>query len=448
MTGREAARGAIELARRRGLAAEAFHSSSRELEIRCFKGEVEHFERAEAGGLGLRVIIDGRAGSAYTEDLSEASVEETLTAAAEIADFLEPQKGVALSDWPAAAELPGLECPDIAAAPVERKIDMACRMEAAARAVGPEVTNVPWAGYGETQVEVYIANTAGLERSKRLGSAQLFVEALAARGTDAKTFSEHCFARSLAELDPKRLGRSAGESAIGLLGARAPASGRRDILFSPRTFAGLLSAFSPALSGRAAEEGRSPLAARLGKRIASDGIFLSDDATLPGAPASRPFDSEGVPARRLAIIEAGVFGSFMHTSDTARRAGVEPTGHAVRSYKSLPAIAPSNLFLPAGGDQPDKLRSGADIEVVELQGFHSGAHPVSGDFSLPALGYALKDGRRTGPLHNFTVAGNFLDLLAAISAVGSDFEFGVPGMGSAFGSGSVLVRGLSVAGEG
>jgi PmbA protein len=321
MTGRDAAQAAVALARRLGLSAEAFYSSSRELEVRCFRGEVEHFERAEAGGLGLRVIRDGSAGSAYTEDLSRVSVEEALTAAAEIAEYLEPQKGVEISDWPAAAELPGLECPDIAAAPVERKIEMAARMEAAARAAGPEVTNVPWAGYGETQIEVYVLNTAGLERAKRLGSAQLFVEALASRGAETKTFSEHCFARRLSELDPKKLGRSAGESAIGLLGARAPASGRRNIFFSPRTFAGMLAAFSPMFSGRAAEEGRSAMAGRLGKRIGAEGVFLSDDATLPGAPASRPFDSEGVPTRRLAVVEGGVFRSFMHTADTARRAG-------------------------------------------------------------------------------------------------------------------------------
>ena len=448
MTGREAARFALDAAGRKGLSAEAFYSSSSELEVRCFRGEVEHFERADAGGLGLRVVADGRAGCAYTEDLSRESVEETLAAAAEIAGHLEPQEGVELSDWPAAAEVPGLECPEIAGCPVEKKIDMVCRMEAAARAVGAEVANVPWAGYGETVVDVFVANTAGLERGKRLGSAQLFVQALAARGQDAKTFSEHCFARRLSELDPKRLGRAAGEGAVGLLGAAEPASGRRNVLFSPRSFAGTLAAFSPVFSGRSAEEGRSPLAGRLGHKVGAEGVFLSDDATLPANPASRPFDAEGVPARRLPVIEGGVFRAFMHTSDTARRAGVGPTGHAVRSYKAGPSVAPSNFFLPAGGDSPGKLRAGADIEIVELTGFHSAAHPVSGDFSLPALGYALRNGLRAEPLHNFTVAGNFLELLGAIRAAGSDFEYGIPGMGSAFGSGSVLVGGLSVAGRG
>jgi PmbA protein len=111
-------------------------------------------------------------------------------------------------------------------------------------------------------------------------------------------------------------------------------------------------------------------------------------------------------------------------------------------------VAPSNLFLPAGRDGPEALRADAEIEIVELQGLHSGAHPVSGDFSLPALGYALSGGRRAEPLHNFTVAGNFLELLGSVAAAGSDFEFGIPGMGSALGSGSVLVASLSIGGSG
>lgn len=448
MDGRESARHALELARKKGLAAEAFYSASTELEVRCFQGQVEHFERADAGGLGLRVISAGRAGCAYTEDLSAEAVAQTLAAAAEIAGYLEPQKGVELSDWPAPAEVPGLECPEIAACPVEKKIAMAGELEAAARAVGAEVVNVPWAGYGETRLEVYVANTAGLERAKRLGSAQLYVEALARRGEEHKSFSEHCFARRLTELDPAKLGRAAGRSAVGLLGARQPAGGRQDVLFAPRPFAGLLAAFAPIFSGRAVEEGRSVLAGRLGQQIGAENVSISDDATLPGAPASRPFDAEGVPTRRLPVVAGGVLGAFLHTADTARRAGVEPTGHAVRSYKAIPAVAPSNLFVPAGGQAPEALRAGAQIEVVELQGFHSGAHPVSGDFSLAALGYALAAGRRAGPLHNFTVAGNFLGLLGAVRAAGSDFEFGIPGMGSAFGSGSVLVAGLSIGGAG
>ena len=125
MTGLEAARKALGLAAERGLAAEAFYSETAELEVRCFKGKVDHFERAESGGLGLRVVSEGRAGCAYTEFLDADAVAETLEAAAEAAGHLAPQEGVEISDWPPAPELQGLECPEIAAIPVGKKIEMA-----------------------------------------------------------------------------------------------------------------------------------------------------------------------------------------------------------------------------------------------------------------------------------------------------------------------------------
>jgi len=196
------------------------------------------------------------------------------------------------------------------------------------------------------------------------------------------------------------------------------------VLFAPRAFATLLALFASSFSGRSAEERRTPLAGRLGQKLGPAGLLIVDDATLPGGPASRPFDVEGVPSRRTTLVEGGAFCTFLHTSDTARRAGAEPTGHAQRGYQWLPTVAPSNLSVPAGKDPPEALRAGAAVEVLEVTG-NAGASPVSGELSLPVQGFRLKGGQRAEPLHDFTVAGDFLGLLASFRAAGSDFEFGL-----------------------
>jgi PmbA protein len=445
VTGREAAGKALDLARTRGYSAEAYYAMSQELEIRCFGGKVDHFEQAESGGLGIRVVSDGRAGLAYTELLDAASVEETLEAAAEATRHLSSQEGIELSDWPEAAAVEGLEAPEIAELSVDRKIELALAAEAAARSAGDEIINVPWAGYGETSREVYLVNTAGLERTKKLGCAQMYVQALAARGEDRKTYFDFCFARKPEELDPEKLGRTAGETAISVLGAEQPRSGKTNVVFCPRAFAGLLGMFSSQFSGRSAEEKRTPLAGRLGEKIGSGMLTLLDDGTVPGAPASRSFDDEGVPTAPMPVIENGVFKAFMHTAETARRAGTAPTGHGVRGFKGSPHVAPSNLTIPAGNATAAELRAGAGIEILAITG-GAGANPISGEFSLPMVGFLLKDGKRSTPIHNFTVAGSFEGMLAAVAGTGSDFEFGAPSLSVAFGCGSVLVAGLSVAG--
>ncbi len=446
MTGREAALQALDLARDAGLSAEAYYGRAAQLQIRCFEGKVEHFEQAEGGGLGVRAVRDGRAGTAYTEVLSTEGVAEAFRAAAEAVDHVSSQDGVLLSDWPPAPELEGLEAPEIAALEAGKKIEMALAAEAAARAAGSEIINVPWTGYSETSVEVFLANTEGLQRSRRASSAGMHVQALAARGDERKSYHDFCLSRHLADFDPAGLGRTAGETAISLLGAEQPPSGKATLLFSPRPFSTLLAMFSSLFSGRSVEEKRSPLAGRLGEKIGADGLDLIDDALAPGAPASRPFDGEGVPCRRLPLVENGRLKAFMHTAETARRAGVEPTGHGMRGYRGGPGVTPSNLIVPAGGASPEELRARADIEIIAVIG-GAGANQVSGEFSLPMLGFRLKDGERDRPLHNFTVAGSFEGLLKGVVGIGSDFEFALPGMTEAFGSGSALVSGLSIAGS-
>ncbi|MCX8089204.1 MAG: metallopeptidase TldD-related protein, partial [Meiothermus ruber] len=120
--------------------------------------------------------------------------------------------------------------------------------------------------------------------------------------------------------------------------------------------------------------------------------------------------------------------------------GVENTGHAARNYKGVLGIAPSNLFVePGAGVQMD-----SGIVVTDLMGLHAGANPISGEFSLQALGLKVEGGEVAYPVENFTVAGNFLELLNRITALGSELEWN-PMMGIV-GSPMVEVAELSFAG--
>ena len=77
---------------------------------------------------------------------------------------------------------------------------------------------------------------------------------------------------------------------------------------------------------------------------------------------------------------------------------------------------------------------------------HAGANPITGDFSLAAKGFRVTGGRLGGAVAQITVAGNIYDLLKDIEAVGADLDFSIP-FGASYGSPSLLVRSLSVAGE-
>ena len=140
---------------------------------------------------------------------------------------------------------------------------------------------------------------------------------------------------------------------------------------------------------------------------------------------------------------------LIYNLKTAKKDGVKSTGNASKaSYASPIDISPSNFFIKPGVKSKEELIKtlGQGIFITEVQGLHSGANSVSGDFSLSAKGFEIKDGEKIRPLEQITIAGNFYNMLLDIVEVGADLKFGIPS-GGCYGSPSLIVKELSVAGK-
>jgi PmbA protein len=266
--------------------------------------------------------------------------------------------------------------------------------------------------------------------------------AVMGEGSSLKQAFEIELSKEFHSLDPGRTAREFIQKTSRLLGARPLKTWRYRAYFEPKAFGQLLAVMGMLmLSAKNVLEGKSLLAGKVGQKIAAEIFTLIDDPTLPGGLASRPFDAEGSPARRTVLIENGVLRTFAHNSETAHKMGVENTGHAARSYKGVLGVAPTNLFVePGQGVKPED-----GIVITDMMGLHAGANPISGEFSLQALGLKLEGGEVAYPVENFTVAGSFLELLGSITALGTELEWH-PLMGIV-GSPMVEVAELSFAGS-
>ena len=157
-----------------------------------------------------------------------------------------------------------------------------------------------------------------------------------------------------------------------------------------------------------------------------------------------PFDDEGVPTQRTELIARGELHGFLHNTYTARRGGADSTGNARRGgYRSAPGVGTSNFFIEAGGADPDGIIRAAEggILIQDVSGVHSGANPISGQFSVGATGLRISGGELGEPLREMTIASTITDMLKAVQAVGSDLRFftsvGVP---------TILIGEMTVAG--
>ncbi len=423
---RDLAARVVELAKKAGATeAEAFVERSREASatVRC--GEIEELSEASSKGVGLRVIVGGRLGFASTTDFEPGALQTLAARAVALAKEAAPDPANVL---PSGRDLQGDATPvpalfDDAVAELDPgwKLRAAFEMERAATAQDARCNNFEGSGAGEGVSEYAIAGSHGRVSSDRGTHVYLWCAPVAREGESLQTASWSDSRRSFAELDaPEAVGREAARRTVRMLGARKIDTCRVPVVFDPLMAAGFFGALSGAVNGDLVHKKASFLGSLLGQQVAARSVTLVDDSRLPGGLASGAFDGEGVPTRRLPILEKGVLKAFLYDVRTARKAKAKTTGHARRGYASLPSVGPSNLRLEPG------TLSGEEIIRSVRQGLYvtsmlgRGANVITGDYSRGANGVWIENGELTFPVQEVTVAGNLLQMMKSIDAIGSD----------------------------
>ncbi len=411
----EAKRYLLARARELGLELEVLATETRELTLAAFEGALNESTQATQGGLGLRVVVGGKVGYASTEERSEEALEWALREAKENAELQSDSRGF-LPEGQALGKRDLLS--EGLSAPVEKKVRAALAFEAGLRQ-DPRLKQVTLARYTEREMQVALASTRGADGGYRTGMAALLGWFVMQEGESLKEGMDYAVKREFHALEPGTTAQEALARAARHLGATPLKTGKYTAYFEPRAFAQLLQVFLFMVNGKAVMEGKSRLGDKLGTAVAAPLVTLRDDPTLPEGLASRPFDSEGTPAQPVTLIDKGVLKSFLHNSETAAALGQPNTGHASRSYKGTLGIEATNVYLEPGSGIA--LKGG--VVVTDLMGVHAGANPISGDVSLQAFGLLVENGEVRGPVDNFALSGNLLELLARISALGETLEW-------------------------
>ena len=231
-----------------------------------------------------------------------------------------------------------------------------------------------------------------------------------------------------------------------MLGAAKPPTAKVPIVLDQFAAMSFLGVLAGALSAEAVLKQRSLFASMVGQQVGSELFTLVDDGTITIGPAASPFDDEGVPTGRTELFTRGTLNGFLHNTYTAARTGgdTRSTGNAKRGgYKSTPGVGTSNFYLDAGELSFDELLVKAEggVLIQDVSGVHSGANPISGEFSVGATGLRIAGGALGEPLREMTVASTLPEMLAGITGVGSDLRFF-----SSVGTPSILIGEMTLAG--
>lgn len=424
----EIASSVVKMALEKGATgAECTISEGNEFSVAVRMREVESITDAGSRGVGLRVLVGKRTGSAYTSDFTEEGLRNMVTSALEIAEITGEDPFAGLPDPSELGSIDddlGLYSDDVALLETDHKVRQARAAEDAALSTDPRVSNSEGASFDSHVGLQAFANSLGFAGSYRTSSCSISAVPVAREGDSMERDYWFSLARSASKLEaPDAIGRKAAERAVRRLGARKVPTQKVPIVFEPRTARSILDNIFEAVTGDAVYRKASFLAGRLGEKVASENVTVIDDGTLPGLFGSTPYDDEGVPSRRTVVIDKGVLKSYLLNSYTARKLGLKTTGNASRGIAGNAGIGHGNLFLAKGDRTVEELLKmvGTGLYVTELMGF--GVNIVTGDYSRGAAGLWIQNGELAYPVSEVTIAGNLRQMLLDIEALGSDLEF-------------------------
>jgi PmbA protein len=415
----------VERARRAGAdAADAVYAGSASESVSVRLGALEDVERSESEHLDLRVFVGSRSASIGSSDLSDAALGELAERAVAMARAAPEDKyaGLAPEERLTRGPFPDLDLADPAEPGPAALREQALAAEDAARAIGG-VTNSEGGSASASARTFALATSHGFCGATSGTGFGISASVVAGEGSAMQRDYAWRSARHAADLPTaEEIGALAGERAVRRLNPGKLKSGSMPVVFDPRVGGSLIGHLVGAMSGSAIARRASFLLDKDDARIFASGIAVVDDPHRLRGLSSRPFDGEGLPTAPRRLVEDGRLTGWLMDSAAARQLGKEPTGHAVRGAGGAPGVSASNLHLEAGTLSVEELIADIAEGVLVTELIGHGVNGVTGDYSRGASGFRIVKGVIEGPVAEFTIAGNLLDMYAQLTAA-NDLEW-------------------------
>jgi PmbA protein len=428
-------------------AADVFVSSSQGFNTMVRLGNIERLQQSTSKGLGLRVFKNGATALTFTTDFQGKTVQELVKETLEIVKVSNADQYNGLAPKELLGEYTGklmIFDESLAKITPEQKIAMVKEMEEAGRASDKRITNSNGASWSNSIGQVTLANSDGFVGQYQTTNASMSVRLLAEENGVKQTDGWFSFHRYFNKLDsPAAIGKEAGRRVIARLGGKKVKSQAVPVVLDPNVASSFVGMIFGAASGGSIYRRSSYLVDKVGQEVVAPGITIVDDATMGDGIASRPFDAEGVKSSQVTVIENGVLKTYVCDSYAARRLKAQVTGNAGRGYSSAPGVGSSNLFIKNGSANPKDIIKSVKNGLYLMEMFGSGVNSVTGDFSQGATGFWIENGEITYPVQEITIAGNVLNVLKNVQAIGNDLSFKLGSTASP----TLLISEMTVGGE-
>ena len=378
-------------------------------------------------GVGVRAMAGEKQGFAYSDEIALPALTDAAGAAGAI--VRQGQTGsLAVKQATATPALYSAANP-LDSWPVEKKLDLLKRADAAARAADARVTQVMVTLAGSHEV-VLVAATDGTLAADVRPLVRLNVSVIvedqgrreqSSTGGGGRGAYVDFFGGDAAE----RYAKEAVRQAITLLSAVAAPAGSMPVVLGPGWPGVMLhEAVGHGLEGDFNRKGTSAYSGRIGQKVASPLCTVVDDGTLPNRRGSLTLDDEGTPTQCTTLIENGILKGYIQDKLNARLMGMQPTGNGRReSFAHLPMPRMTNTYLLAGPHDPEEIIRSVKKGLYAVNFAGGQVDITNGNYVFSASeAYLIEDGKVTRPVKGATLTGNGPESLSRVSMLGTDMQ--------------------------
>jgi TldD protein len=375
-------------------------------------------------GVGVRAVSGDKTAFAYSDEISFDALQDAAKVTRAIAAAGQARR-VKSNAAPVPAPLYASLDP-IGSAAAEEKVRLLERLERKCRALDPRITQVIASLGGEYEVVLIARADGGIAADVRplvRLSVQVIAEANGRRESGSSGGGGRTDYSHFTEEVLDSYARQAVSQALVNLEAKPAPAGTMTVVLGPGWPGVLLhEAVGHGLEGDFNRKGSSAFSGRLGERVASRGVTVVDDGTLPGRRGSLTVDDEGTPTRRNVLIEDGVLRGYLQDSLNARLMKMPLTGNARReSFAHLTLPRMTNTYMLAGSHDPREILASVKRGLYATNFGGGQVDITNGKFVFSAAeAYLIENGRVTHPVKGATLIGNGPDALTRVSMIGND----------------------------
>lgn len=413
-------------------------NKSNSLNMNSQQKSIDELKVSSSQIVGVRVIKNNKVGIAYSESLEEEALNLMISKALENAESMKSDEMEKIgSDEAEFIYLGNKENIDL-----DEKIDLTKSLENKVFKKDKRVKAVPYNGFSENALEYYYLNSNNTFHYETDFYYSCYTSALVEENGKNSMHYYGSVSREFENIDVDSYVNESLEHAINWLNAAPVKTGNYDIIFTPDAFESLKGVFGIIFSAKAIIEKSNPFREKINEIVADERLTIQDRPAYQDAFFKSYVDAEGFQQDSIDLIKNGRLVNFYHNSQTALKLNMNNNHRASRAARSALSVASTNQVWQAGGSD-DELFDGQYLEIHSLQGLHSGASAISGDFSFGASGYFCKNGDRIKPVKGITVSGNYYKLLKNIKAFGEEIK---PTSGYSFFAPLIRFTDVSVAG--